>query len=46
MKIRKGNIHDLTSLKQLGEKTWKQFEKDLTNENWTKLSNTLSNEAL
>lgn len=46
MKIRSGNINDLTSVKQLGENTWKQFEKDLTDENWCKLSKSLSNENL
>jgi ribosomal protein S18 acetylase RimI-like enzyme len=46
MKIRKGNIHDLTSVKLLGQNTWKQFEKDLTGENWDKLQNTLSDENL
>ncbi len=46
MKIRKGNINDLASVIQLGQNTWKQFEKKLTNENWIKLSNNLSNEDL
>jgi hypothetical protein len=46
MKIRKGNIGDLTAVKQLGQTTWKQFEKELTHENWTTLSNVLSNEHL
>lgn len=46
MKIRNGNIHDLNSVKQLGENTWKQFEKDLSNENWEILSSNLSNENL
>jgi ribosomal protein S18 acetylase RimI-like enzyme len=46
MKIRNGNINDLTPVKQLGQNTWKQFKKDLTPENWDKLSNTLSNENL
>jgi hypothetical protein len=27
MKIRNGNIHDLNSVKELGQNTWKQFEK-------------------
>jgi ribosomal protein S18 acetylase RimI-like enzyme len=46
MKIRNGNIQDLTSIKQLAQNTWKQFENALTNENWEKLSNSLSNENL
>jgi len=46
MKIRKGNINDLNAVKQLAQNTWKQFEKDLTYENWNKLSNNLSNENL
>ena len=46
MKIRNGNIHDLNSVKQLGQNTWKQFEKYLNIENWNELSNTLSNENL
>lgn len=46
MKIRNGNINDLTPVKQLGQNTWKQFKKDLTPENWDKLSGSLSNEDL
>lgn len=46
MKIRKGNINDLTSVKHLGQNTWKQFERKLTKENWNKLSNILSSENL
>ena len=46
MKIRNGIINDLYSVKQLGQNTWKQFERKLTNENWNKLSNTLSSENL
>jgi ribosomal protein S18 acetylase RimI-like enzyme len=46
MRIRNGDIHDLNSVKHLGQNTWKQFEKDLTNENWNKLSSSLSNENL
>lgn len=46
MKIRNGNINDLSFVKQLGENTWKQFENNLTNENWVKLSNSISNENL
>ena len=46
MKIRKGNIHDLNSVKELEQNTWKQFEKDLTPENWHKLSSILSDENL
>lgn len=46
MKIRNGNINDLTSVKQLGQNTWKQFQKDLTQKNWEKLSSLLSNENL
>ena len=46
MKIRNGNIRDLTSVKQLGQNTWKQFEKDLTHENWEKLHQTISDENL
>lgn len=46
MKIRNGNINDLTPVKQLGQNTWKQFQKDLTPKNWEKLSSLLSNENL
>ena len=46
MKIRNGTINDLYSVKQLGQNTWTQFERKLTNENWNKLSNTLSSENL
>lgn len=46
MIIRKGNINDLASVKQLGQNTWKEFEKDLTTENWSKLSSLLSNDSL
>jgi ribosomal protein S18 acetylase RimI-like enzyme len=46
MKIRNGNIHDLNSVKKLGQNTWKQFEKDLTYENWDKLSSIISDENL
>lgn len=46
MKIRNGNINDLTPVKQLGQNTWKQFQKDLTQKNWEKLSSLLSNENL
>jgi len=46
MKIRNGNINDLTPVKQLGQNTWKQFQKDLTKKNWEKLSSLLSNESL
>ena len=46
MKIRNGIINDLYSVKQLGQNTWKQFERKLTNENWNKLTNTLSSENL
>jgi ribosomal protein S18 acetylase RimI-like enzyme len=46
MKIRHGTINDLTSVKQLGQDTWEQFEKELTNENWVILSKNISNEKL
>lgn len=46
MKIRKGNINDLISVKYLGQNTWKQFKEELTNENWQKLESLLSNEVL
>lgn len=46
MNIRKGNIYDLNAVKELGLNTWKQFKKDLTPENWDKLSRLLSNESL
>jgi ribosomal protein S18 acetylase RimI-like enzyme len=46
MKIRNGNINDLTSVKHLGQNTWKQFKEELTNENWNKLSKSISNENL
>jgi ribosomal protein S18 acetylase RimI-like enzyme len=46
MRIRNGNINDLTSVRKLAQNTWKQFEKDLSNENWDILSSNLSNENL
>jgi ribosomal protein S18 acetylase RimI-like enzyme len=46
MKIRNGNINDLKPVKLLAQNTWKQFEEELTNENWQKLSCILSNESL
>lgn len=46
MKIRKGNINDLTFVKQLVQNTWKQFENNLTTKNWDKLSSSISNENL
>lgn len=46
MKIRNGNIQDLNSVKQLAQNTWKQFENNLTNKNWKKLSSILSNEKV
>lgn len=46
MKIRDGTIQDLPGVKLLGQSTWKQFEKDLTSENWVELSGILSNENL
>jgi ribosomal protein S18 acetylase RimI-like enzyme len=46
MKIRNGNINDLKPVKLLAQNTWKQFEEELTSENWQKLSCILSNESL
>lgn len=46
MKIRKGNIGDLISVKQLGQNTWKQFKEELSIEYWNELSKTISNEKL
>ncbi len=43
MNFRQGNIDDLEQLKLLGLKSWKQFEKDLTPENWQRLYGNLSN---
>lgn len=38
---RKGSKTDLAGLKKLAIKSWQQFEKDLTTENWKNLSNIL-----
>jgi len=44
MHYRQGDIKDLEKLQQLAIITWGQFKKDLTQENWQKLSDLLSNE--
>lgn len=44
MRIRNGHINDLFSLKQLGQNSWKQYEKELTDENWKILSANISDE--
>ncbi|MDB5221475.1 MAG: putative family acetyltransferase [Chitinophagaceae bacterium] len=41
---RKGNINDLTELKNLAIKSWRQFESKLTSDNWLKLYNTLTDD--
>jgi ribosomal protein S18 acetylase RimI-like enzyme len=38
---RKGTKTDLPDLKKLAVKSWQQFQKDLTTDNWKNLSNTL-----
>lgn len=46
MKIRLGNFSDLSAVKHLGQETWKQFEKELTLENWRQLSSIVSSESV
>lgn len=41
---RRGQISDMKKLKELAILSWGQFQKDLTKENWKRLSFTLSNE--
>jgi ribosomal protein S18 acetylase RimI-like enzyme len=42
---RKGTKTDLTGLKKLAVKSWGQFEKNLTTENWGNLSDTLMDDS-
>ena len=44
MTYRQGNINDLNLLKNLAIKSWKQFESELTVENWQKLKTSLLND--
>lgn len=44
MNYRRGHIGDLEKLKQLALVAWRQFQNDLTKENWKKLLNTLSDD--
>jgi ribosomal protein S18 acetylase RimI-like enzyme len=44
MNYRKGNSNDLKALKNLAIKSWRQFQNELTPENWKKLENNLSND--
>lgn len=46
MNIREGNINDLVSIHQLGQKTWSQFESELTSENWEKMLTNISDRNL
>ena len=41
---RKGTRNDLNALKKLAVKSWEQFKPNLTNENWEKLYNSLTDE--
>ena len=41
---RKATYNDLTELKNLAVKTWGQFQPSLTDENWEKLHNSLSDD--
>lgn len=43
MKYRQGNIDDLEQLRSLALKSWGQFQKELSPENWQKLFNSLNN---
>jgi ribosomal protein S18 acetylase RimI-like enzyme len=44
MKYRKGTVYDLPDLKKLVLKTWRQFQPELTPENWQKLETGLSDD--
>lgn len=39
---RQGTIHDLPDIKNLAVKSWGRFQQQLTEENWAKLHNTLT----
>ena len=41
---RQGTIDDLQGLKTLAIKSWTQFQKDLTDDNWNSLKHTISND--
>jgi ribosomal protein S18 acetylase RimI-like enzyme len=41
---RKATYNDLTKLKNLAVKTWRQFQQSLTDENWVKLNSSLAND--
>ena len=41
MKYRAGNIQDVTQMRALALKSWSEFQNDLTDENWQKLSSSL-----
>jgi ribosomal protein S18 acetylase RimI-like enzyme len=43
MIYRQGNIDDLEQLRSLALKSWGQFQKELSPENWQKLFNSLNN---
>jgi len=42
--FRRGTINDLDEIKNLAAKSWKEFQSKLTNENWLKLINSLTND--
>jgi len=46
MTYRQGNKNDITGLKNLALKSWRQFQNELTAENWQKLSTNLSDEKM
>lgn len=46
MKIRSGNIDDLSQVKKLALNTWIQFEQVLSKENWSLLSSRLNKDDL
>lgn len=46
MQYRQGNRSDLNGLKNLALKSWRQFQNELTAENWQKLSTNLSDEKM
>jgi len=41
---RVGTVEDLSAIQQLAIEAWSPFQKELTHDNWTKLSNLLSDE--
>jgi ribosomal protein S18 acetylase RimI-like enzyme len=44
LNYKQGNTSDITNLKQLAIKSWQQFQTELTNENWERLSSVISTE--